>query len=209
MVVQSYGLWRYTGDPDRLQTEEDGLDPSPPATMRRTLAAIRHVESVVPGAEDVEGIVLRYGFFYGPGTGISLDGDLVGLVRQRGWPIIGGGGGVWSFAHVDDAAAATAAAVVRGGSGVFNVADDDPAPLAEWLPALAEAVGAPRPRHVPAWVAKAAAGESGVYLSTRIRGLSNAKATRELRWRPRYTTWRDGFHNGLDATPVETVSEAA
>lgn len=209
VVAQSYGLWRYTGPADRLQTEADGFDSSPPATMRRTLAAIRHVESAVPGAEGVEGVVLRYGFFYGPGTGISLGGGLVELVRHRHWPIVGAGRGVWSFVHVDDAAAATLAAVGNGVGGVYNVADDEPAPLAVWLPALAEAVGAKAPRRVPEWVGRPAAGESGVYLSTRIQGLSNAKARRELRWRPRYTTWREGFRDGLDTTPVETASAAA
>lgn len=209
LVAQSYGIWRYTGPADRLQTEEDGFDPSPPATMRRTLDAIRHVESAVPGAEGVEGVVLRYGFFYGPGTGISLDGGLVEVVRQRGWPIVGAGSGVWSFVHVDDAAAATLAAVGHGASGVYNVADDEPARLAVWLPALAEAVGAKAPRRVPEWVGRLAAGESGVYLSTRVHGLSNAKARRELSWRPRYTTWREGFREGLDTIRVATASEAA
>ena len=130
-------------------------------------------------------------------------------MRERQWPIVGAGAGVWSFAHVDDAAAATAAAVARGEPGLYNVADDGPAPLAEWLPGLADTIGAPRPRHVPEWLGRLVAGESGVYLSTQIRGLSNAKAKRELRWRPRYTTWREGFRLGLDETPVETASAAA
>jgi nucleoside-diphosphate-sugar epimerase len=197
VIAQSYGLWSYGGGDEHLKTEEDPLDPNPPATKSRTLAAIRHVESAVSGADGIDGLVLRYGFFYGPGTGIADTGPLVDLVRNRKWPIVGDGAGVWSFVHIDDAAAATVAAIERGAPGVYNVADDEPARIAVWLPELAKVLGAKPPRHVPEWVGRVAAGESGVYLSTRIRGLANAKAKRELGWRLRYETWRDGFRRGL------------
>ncbi len=207
VLAQSYGLWRYAGG-GALKTEEDKLDPSPPATMHRTLEAIRHVESVVPGADGIEGLVLRYGFFYGPGTGIADGGSLAELVRQRKWPVVGEGSGVWSFVYVDDAAAATLAAIDHGAPGVYNVADDEPAAIAVWLPELANALGAKPPRHVPELVGRLGAGQSGVYLSTQIDGLSNAKAKQELGWRPGYGTWRDGFRHGLAATPIEPARAA-
>ncbi|MBA2475456.1 MAG: NAD-dependent epimerase/dehydratase family protein, partial [Actinobacteria bacterium] len=131
VLAQSYGLWRYAGG-GALKTEEDELDPSPPASMRRTLAGIRHLEAAVTGDRRVEGLVLRYGFFYGPGTGIAEGGSVVDLVRKRKWPVVGDGSGVWSFVHVDDAAAATFAAIEQGAPGVYNVADDKPAPIAVW-----------------------------------------------------------------------------
>jgi nucleoside-diphosphate-sugar epimerase len=202
LIAQSYGLWRYAGGDGALHTEEDLLDPHPPKTMSRTLEAIRHVESAVPGAEGLDGLVLRYGFFYGPGTGIAADGAIVDLVRNRKWPIIGDGAGVWSFVHVDDAAAATMAAVDSGAPGVYNVADDEPALTVVWLPRLAKVLGAKPPRHVPAWVGRIAAGESGVYLSTGLNGLSNEKAKRELGWLPHYGTWRVGFRVGLGETQI-------
>src|SRR5262249_24552789 len=149
--------------------------------QRRSLAAILHLERAVLGAPLV-GIVLRYGSFYGPGA----TDELVELVRRRRMPIIGGGAGVWSWIHVEDAAAATVAAVEGGARGVYTVVDDDPAPVATWLPYLAELAGARRPWHVPVWLGKLLVGEVGVSLMTQIRGSSNAKARRELDWRPRY-----------------------
>jgi nucleoside-diphosphate-sugar epimerase len=200
LIAQSYGLWGTTNGA--------GLDSDMPATMSRTYDAIRHVESAVPEAEGIEGLVLRYGFFYGPGTGIAADGELVELIRKRRWPLIGDGAGVWSFVHIDDAATATLAAIERGAPGVHNVVDDEPAPLRVWLPELAEALDEKPPRHVSEWIGRLAAGEAVVYLATRIQGLSNAEAKRELGWRLRYASWREGFRHGLAETPVETARAA-
>jgi len=141
--------------------------------------------------------VLRYANLYGPGTTFATDGAVVPMLRRRRWPVIGDGAGVWSFVHVDDAAAATAAAVEHARPGIYNVADDDPAPVATWLPELARALGARPPRHVPVWVGRMVAGEVGVSMMTRIRGASNAKARRELGWEPWFGSWRDGFRHGL------------
>jgi nucleoside-diphosphate-sugar epimerase len=196
-VAQSYGNWNYERTGTQPKTEEDPLDPNPPKNQRRSIEAIRYVEDTVTGADGIEGIALRYGNFYGPGTGFARDGDLVEMVRKRRLPIVGDGAGVWSFAHMDDVAAATAAALERGAPGIYNVVDDEPAPVAEWLPALAEAVGAKPPRHVPVWVGRVATGEVGVSMMTQIRGASNAKAKRELGWEPRWGSWRQGFREGL------------
>ncbi len=141
----------------------------------------------------LEGIALRYGSFYGPGA----SDELIELVRRRRLPLVGAGGGIWSFVHIDDAAAATVAALTRGAPGVYNVVDDEPAPVAEWLPYLAELVGAKPPRRLPVWLARIAAGEVAVSMMTRIRGSSNAKAKRELGWQPRWASWREGFRHGL------------
>src|SRR4051794_17459539 len=148
-LAQSYGNWDYARTGSAPKTEEDPLDPSPPRNQRRSLEAIRYVEQAVVEAEGLDGLALRYGNFYGPGTGFALDGDLVELVRKRRLPIVGDGGGVWSFIHVDDVATATIAALEHGGSGVYNVVDDEPAPVSVWLPELARAVGAKPPRKVP------------------------------------------------------------
>ena len=206
-IAQSYGLWAYDcGDPRRAEEHEPHR--VPPPTMRQTQAAVRHVESAVPGAEGLEGIVLRYGLFYGPGTSVALDGAIVDLVRGRKWPVIGNGAGVWSFIHVDDAAAATLAAVSNGAPGIYNIADDEPAPIRTWLPELAKAVDAAAPRRVPRWLGRLGGGESGAYLSTEINGLSNAKAQRELGWQPVYASWRDGFSHGLAATSSASAKAA-
>jgi 2-alkyl-3-oxoalkanoate reductase len=198
-VAQSYGGWpsARTGGP--VKTETDPLDPSPPEQMRTVLAAIVYVERAVTQAEGIEGLALRYGGFYGPGTSISLApvGEHVEAVRKRKFPVVGGGTGVWSFIHIDDAAAATVAAVERGAPGVYNVTDDEPAPVAEWLPALAAAVGAKPPLRVPRWVGRILAGEVLTTMMTEIRGASNAKAKRELGWTPEFPSWRQGFVTGL------------
>jgi 2-alkyl-3-oxoalkanoate reductase len=199
LIVQSYGNWNYERTGTGHKTEDDPLDPNPPANQRRSLEAIRHAESA---ALEFGGIALRYGAFYGPGTGLSRDGDMVELVTKRKWPIVGDGGGVWSFIHIDDAASATMAAMERDAPGIYNVADDDPAPVAEWLPALAAALGAKPPRRVPVWLGRLAVGEVGVSMMTQIRGASNAKAKRELDWTLRYPTWREGFVTGLDGEPA-------
>jgi 2-alkyl-3-oxoalkanoate reductase len=192
-VAQSYTGWTNARDGGPVKTEDDPLDPSPPAMQRESLAAIRHLERVVPSAAPVQGIVLRYGSFYGPGA----SDEFVGLIRKRRVPIIGDGAGIWSFLHIHDAAAATLAAMEQGAPGVYNVVDDEPASVAEWLPYVAQAVGARPPRRVPTWLGRLAGGEVGVSMMTQIRGSSNAKAKRELGWRPAWPTWREGFSRGL------------
>jgi nucleoside-diphosphate-sugar epimerase len=190
-VAQSIGLYARTGGP--VKSEEDPLDPAPPGRLREGAAGIRHLEEAVLGARWTEGIVLRYGGFYGPGTNIAPGGELSEMVRKRRFPLVGDGGGVWSFIHVADAAEATVAAVEHGSRGVYNVVDDDPAPVAEWLPALARTLGAKKPLRVPRLVVRLFAGEAGVVMMTDVRGASNAKAKRELAWRPAYPSWREGF----------------
>lgn len=192
-IAQSYTTW--TNDPNGppVQDEEAGLDPHPIPTQRQTLAAVDYLERVVPAAG---GVVLRYGNFYGPGTYFAPGGQYEKLIRGGGFPIIGGGTGIWSFTHVDDAAGAAVAALDRGAPGIYNVVDDDPAPLAEWLPVLARELGAKPPRRVPAWLGRLLAGPAVTHLSTRVRGSSNAKAKAQLGWTPRYPSWRDGFRHG-------------
>jgi nucleoside-diphosphate-sugar epimerase len=196
-VAQSFAGWPFARVGGPVKTEDDPLDPDPPAQLRRTLDAIRHLESAVLGAEGVEGVVLRYGGFYGPGTSAGEGGFMLEDLRRRRFPLVGAGTGVWSFVHIDDAATATVAAVERGAPGIYQIVDDDPAPVSEWLPALAAAVGARSPRRVPAWVARLAGGAHGVVLMTEVRGASNAKARRELGWRPAWPSWRQGFRAGL------------
>ena len=192
--VAGYGAYARTGGP--VKSEEDPLDPTPAREMRETLVAIRHLEEAVLGAEWTEGIVLRYGVLYGPGTSLAPGAEQFELVRKRKFPLVGDGGGVWSFIHVADAAEATVAAVERGTRGVYNVVDDDPAPVAEWLPALAQELGAKRPMRVPRFVGRLFAGEAGAVMMTEVRGASNAKAKRELAWRPAHPSWRQGFAAG-------------
>jgi len=190
-VSQSYAGWPYAREGGPVKTEEDPLDPTPVPAMHETFDAIRYLEQATVKAG---GAALRYGGFYG-----SPDDGQLELVRKRRFPIVGDGGGVWSFVHLDDAAAATILALEQGASGIYNVVDDEPAPVREWLPALADAIDAKPPRHVPAWLARLLAGESGVVLMTDSRGASNAKAKRELGWTLRYPSWREGFpasHNG-------------
>ncbi|MGH7539488.1 MAG: NAD-dependent epimerase/dehydratase family protein [Gemmatimonadota bacterium] len=196
-IAQSFGGWPYAREGRPVKTEEDRLDPSPPAAFRETLGAIRYLEDVLDGAADLEALALRYGFFYGPGTSIAQDGAIVEALRRRRLPIVGDGGGIWSFVHIDDAARATVAAISRGDPGIYNVADDEPAPVSAWLPALARAVGARRPFRIPVWLGRRALGEGGVSTMTQNRGASNAKAKRELGWEPAYASWRRGFAEGL------------
>jgi nucleoside-diphosphate-sugar epimerase len=191
-VAQSHILsYARTGGP--VKSEEDPFDRSPAREMRETLAAIRYLEEAVLGARWTEGIVLRYGHFYGPGTSLAPGAEQVELVRRRKFPLVGDGGGVWSFIHIADAAEATVAAVEHGSRGVYNVVDDDPAPVAKWLPALAQELGAKKPVRVPRFVGRLFAGEAGVVMMTELRGASNAKAKRELAWRPALPSWRQGF----------------
>jgi nucleoside-diphosphate-sugar epimerase len=187
VVAQGHNfVYERSGGP--VKTEDDPLDSRPIPSAARTVAAIRHVDETVPLAAP-EGIVLRYGTFYGPGASDPLlDG-----VRKRQMPVIGGGTGIWSFIEIADAAAATLAAVEDGAPGVYNVVDSDPAPVAEWLPYLAEVAGAEPPLRLPAWLGRLLAGEFVVAQMTDGRGCSNEKARKELGWEPRYASWREGF----------------
>ena len=198
-VAQSFGAFRWARIGGSVLSEADPIDPNPPGAMRPALVGILHVERTVPAIEWGEGVVLRYGGFYGPGTAISRapDAPMAVPIRKRLFPIIGGGGGVWSHVHVDDAAAATAIAVERGEPGVYNIADDEPAPVREWLPVLASALDAKPPRRLPRWLGRLAAGEMATLMMTEARGASNEKAKRELSWQLQYRSWRQGFAHGL------------
>ena len=192
-IAQSYTSWPYARTGGPVKDEDAPLDPKPAREMRESMAAIRHLEEAVVGAEWTTGIVLRYGGFYGPGTSMAPGGEQFEMLRKRRLPIVGDGGGVWSFVHIADAAEATVAAVERGERGVYNIVDDPPAPVSEWVPALAKQLGAPKPWRVPRPLARLAAGEAGVVMMTEIRGASNAKAKGELAWMPRHPSWRQGF----------------
>jgi 2-alkyl-3-oxoalkanoate reductase len=188
-VAQSYAAWPYVRTGGPVKTEDDPLDTDPPKQVRTTLAAIRHLEAAVTGAG---GIALRYGGFYGPGTGLAPGGDQWEAIKARKFPLVGDGGGVFSFAHIDDVASGTVAALEGGAPGrIYNICDDEPAPVREWLPAMAEAIGAPPPRHIPRWVGRLL-GEHVVVMMCEIRGASNERAKRELDWAPRWPSWRDG-----------------
>jgi nucleoside-diphosphate-sugar epimerase len=191
------GTYARTGGP--VKAEDDPLDPDPPAKLRAAFDAIRYLEEAVTGIDWAEGIVLRYGGFYGPGTSLSADpeAETTKGIRKRQFPIVGDGGGIWSFLHIEDAARATVAAVDGGGPGVYNVVDDDPAPVREWLPFLAEQLGARKPMRVPGFVGRLLAGQAATIMMTEIRGASNARAKRDLGWQPRWSTWRLGFAKGL------------
>ena len=192
-VGQSFAPWSYKREGGPVKSEDDALETDPPKGVGNTLAAIRHLERAVTGAEGLEGIVLRYGGFYGPGTSIARGGDMLENIAKGRFPVVGDGAGVWSLVHIEDAAEATVAAIERGAPGIYNVCDDDPAPVREWLPALAEAVGGRRPRHIPGFVGRLLLGQGGYAMMTQIRGASNAKARRELGWAPAHPTWREGF----------------
>ncbi|HEX6336221.1 MAG TPA: NAD(P)-dependent oxidoreductase [Jiangellaceae bacterium] len=192
-IAQSYTGWPNPHTGSSVKTEEDPLDPEPAAASVRSLTAIRHVESTVPAATGIEGLVLRFGSFYGPGTHFDRGGEIYELVAKRRMPIVGGGGGVFSFIHIKDAALATALAVERGRPGVYNIVDDEPAPVATWLPYYAEIIGAKQPFRVPAWLVRPMLGELGVATMTTMRGSANGKARAELGWAPSYPSWRDGF----------------
>jgi nucleoside-diphosphate-sugar epimerase len=184
-VAQSFASYRTAREGAWVKNEDDALDPAPPAKARESFAAMRHLDEVVTKAG---GIALRYGAFYG-----AANDGLVEPVRKRQYPIVGDGGGFVSFIHLDDAAAATVLALEHDGPGIFNIVDDEPAPVREWLPVLAEALGAGPPRHFPRWLARLVAGDVAVVMGTETRGASNAKAKRELGWQPLYPSWREGF----------------
>ncbi|MDN5851921.1 MAG: NAD(P)-dependent oxidoreductase [Actinomycetia bacterium] len=196
-IAQSFTGWTNPRTGSDLATEEEPLDPHPTKHSSNTLAAIAHLEKVVPAAEGMTGLVLRYGFLYGPGSGLSRDGDIAAMIAKGRFPVVGGGGGAWPLVHVDDAALAAVRAVEHGDAGLYNVVDDDPAFVREWLPALAAEFGAKPPMRLPRWLGRLVAGEHAVSMMTSIRGSSNAKAKRELGWEPTYPSWRDGFRTGL------------
>jgi nucleoside-diphosphate-sugar epimerase len=200
LVAQSFCGWPFARIGTMVKSECDSLDPKPPRQLRRSLEAIRFLEHDVASASEIDGIVLRYGAFYGPGTGM-LAPAMVDQLRRRRVPLIGNGNGWWSFLHVDDAASATAIAVERGASGIYNIVDNEPAPVLEWLPALAAMVGARPPRHVPSWLARVTVGAHIVAMMTEARAGSNAKAKRDLFWEPAHPTWRQGFADALSQAP--------
>jgi nucleoside-diphosphate-sugar epimerase len=194
IVAQSIAFAYAPGPAGTVHREPDALYLDSPKAFRRSAHALQDLEHTVLEAG---GVVLRYGYFYGPGSAISRTGSMGEEVERRRLPIVGRGEGVWSFIHVDDAARATVAALTRGESGPYNVVDDDPAPVSEWLPVLADALRAPRPRRVPALIARIAAGSYGVATMTRAQGASNERAKRELGWTPQYPSWREGFRAAL------------
>jgi 2-alkyl-3-oxoalkanoate reductase len=198
-VAQSYAGWPFARTGGPVKAETDPLDPDPPEALRAALDAIRHVEQAVTGIGWADGLALRYGGFYGPGTSVSLDPEaaMSKVVRRRQFPIIGDGGGVWSFVHIEDAASGTVAAVERGPSGIYHVVDDEPAPVREWLPVLADALGARPPWRLPRWLGRLVAGEAAAVMMTEVPGAANDKARRVLGWEPRYPSWRLGFAKGL------------
>lgn len=196
-IAQSFTGWPNERTGEGLKDESDRLDPHPAGVSRRTIAAIAHLEEATTTAAGLDGLVLRYGNFYGPGNALGKGGVLLELVHRRRLPVVGGGTGVWSFVHIDDAARATALAVEEGVPGLYNIVDDEPGPVHEWLPYLAHCIGARPPMSLPIWLARPMIGEFGVNAMTSIRGSSNAKAKESLGWRPEFSTWRDGFRTGL------------
>jgi nucleoside-diphosphate-sugar epimerase len=189
-LAQSYAGWPYARVGAAVKDEEAALDLTPASNAKETIAAIRYLEERVVAAN---GIVLRYGGFYGPRTSLAKDGESVRAIRKRAFPVVGDGGGITSFIHIEDAARATLAAIERGRPGIYNIVDDDPAPVSAWLPYFADVVGAKPPRHLPVWLGKLVAGEQLATMMTEGRGASNAKAKRELGWKPLYPSWREGF----------------
>jgi nucleoside-diphosphate-sugar epimerase len=187
--------YRPEGGP--VKSEDDPLLDDAPPPFSSGVDALHEMEELVLGTEGIEGLVLRYGFFYGPGTHYGADGTIVQDVRRRRLPIVGDGTGVFSFIHVDDAADATTAAVERGSPGIYNIVDDEPAPMREWVPALAAAAGAKPPRRVPAWLARLVAGRQAADFAVELRGASNEKAKRDLGWQPAHPSWREGFAESL------------
>jgi nucleoside-diphosphate-sugar epimerase len=192
IVTQSFCGWPYARFGGPVKSEGDPLDPEPPQEMRRTLGAIRYLEKTVTTSSEIDAVVLRYGALYGHKTGL-FDGPIIDQLRRRRVPLIGDANGWWSFLHVDDAAAATAIAIECGAPGIYNIVDDEPAPVREWLPALAGMLGARPPRQIPKWLARIIAGEHIVTLMTEARAGSNAKAKHDLSWQPTHASWRQGF----------------
>jgi len=196
-VVQSYAGWNLQHGGSATKTEADPLDPNPAAAQRVTMAGIKHLESAVTNADGIEGVALRYASFYGPTGDIGKGGSMVEMIRKRQLPLIGDGAGVWSFIHYDDAADATVKAIESDVTGIYQIADDDPAQAAVWLPEFARILGAKAPRHVPVWLGRLAAGDVGVAAFTEIRGADNSLAKATFDWQPGYASWREGFRKGL------------
>ncbi len=194
ILAQSVAFFYAPGPPGTVHREQDPRLSDPPGPSRRTARALQELERTVLAAD---GVVLRYGYFYGGSSAVSPTGAIGQDIARRRLPIIGDGAGVWSFIHVEDAARATVAALTRGSSGAYNVVDDEPAPAAQWLPALADALGAKPPRRVPVWLARPLAGSFGVASMTTAQGASNELARRELGWEPRFSSWRSGFREAL------------
>jgi nucleoside-diphosphate-sugar epimerase len=211
-IAQSFAGWPFERTGGRAKTEEDPLLTVAPKGIEETLSAIRYLEETVAGADGIEGMVLRYGGFYGAYTSLGLDpdGDQVQMLRKRRVPVIGGGTGIWSLVHIHDAASATAAALERGEPGLYNVVDDEPAPVADILDDLAQVIGVKPPLRIPRWLGRLVAGEAQTVMMTEVRGASNAKAKRGLDWDPRYPSWRLGFREGLSpAIDGEPIGAAA
>jgi nucleoside-diphosphate-sugar epimerase len=195
-LVQGAAYW-YAPSGGPVKTEEAPLYLDAPAPIGPAVKTIKEVEEAVLSADSIEGVVLRYGMFYGPGTWYAKDGDVGRQVRKRRYPMIGHGEGMFSFIHVDDAASATVAALERARPGLYNVVDDEPASAVEWMPLYAEALGAKRPPRVPAFLARMIAGDALVKWMLGLRGASNEKIKEELGWRPQYKSWRQGFFENL------------
>jgi nucleoside-diphosphate-sugar epimerase len=195
-IVSQSIAFAYPSAGSRVKAEDDPLNLGADEPWRRSVHALRDLEDATMNTEGLEGVVLRYGFFYGPGTGYAADGVLGEMIRRRRFPIVGDGTGVHSFIHIDDAAGATVKAL-DGPPGIYNVVDDEPAQVATWLPELADALGAKPPRRVPRFIGRLAGGRRAVDVMNEQRGASNAKARAELGWEPRYPSWRQGFREGL------------
>lgn len=189
-------LYAPEGGPTKDETAPLFLDP--PKPFDRSARVYQEMEATILDAPGLESLVLRFGYWYGPGTAYASDGHYAKEVRKRRFPIVGAGGGIFPFVHIDDVVGATLAALKRGSPGIYNIVDDDPAPLREWLPAYAEALGAKPPRRVPLWLARLAVGSFPALMATQMRGAQNDKAKRELGWEPTWPTWREGFKGGLD-----------
>jgi len=198
-IVQSFAGWPFERCGDPVKPEEAPLQASPPKNISQTLAAIRYLEKTVSEVRGVEGVVLRYGGFYGPWTSLAVnpDGEQIEMIRKRRLPVVGGGTGIWSLVHIHDAASATVAALDRGEPDIYNVVDDDPVPVSDLLLELAKVIDAKPPRRVPRWLGRLVAGEAATVMMTEVRGAANAKAKRELGWELRYPSWRQGIREGL------------
>jgi nucleoside-diphosphate-sugar epimerase len=201
-VAQSVAAFsRYAREGGPVKTEDDPLDATPPKNFHQSAAAMAYLEQAVT---DFGGIALRYGAFYGAPNDGTIE-----PVRKRQFPIVGDGGGIWSWIQLDDAAAATVLALEHDRPAIYNIVDDEPAPVREWLPVLAKALGAKPPRRFPTWLALLLAGEAVTVMSTEARGASNARAKGELGWTPRYPTWRTGFPAVYSAIRVAERRQAA
>jgi len=195
-VAQSFAGWPFARIGGPIKTEEDPLDTDPPKQIRTTMEAIRYLERAVTEAEWTEGVVLRYGGFYGPGTSLAPGGEQIEPIRKRRFPIVGNGQGIWSLIHIADAAEATVVALERGAPGLYNIVDDDPAQVREVLTVLSDELGVGKPRRIPRWIGRLFGGEGAVAMMTEVRGASNEKAKRELGWKPAHPTWRGTLVSG-------------